>query len=73
VPGSAIGSSSLSAWLGHHDGAFTMKTYGHLMDDGLGDAAFMDDLFSPQGATGGQHKARDEDETEAARMESVRA
>lgn len=31
-------------WLGHHDAAFTLRTYVHLMDDGLGDADFLDDV-----------------------------
>ena len=29
-------------WLGHADPSFTMRTYIHLMDDGLGDAEFFD-------------------------------
>jgi hypothetical protein len=33
----------VSEWLGHADPGFTLRTYVHLMDDGLGDAAFMDD------------------------------
>jgi integrase len=32
----------VAAWLGHADPGFTLKTYVHLMDDGVGDAAFMD-------------------------------
>ena len=31
------------AWLGHADAAFTLRTYVHLMDEGVRDAAFMDD------------------------------
>jgi len=30
-------------WLGHADPAFTLRTYVHLMDEGIGDAAFMDE------------------------------
>ena len=30
-------------WLGHADPGFTLRTYVHLMDDGLGDADFLDD------------------------------
>jgi integrase len=30
-------------WLGHADPAFTLRTYVHLMDDGVGDAAFLDE------------------------------
>lgn len=29
-------------WLGHHDAGFTLKTYVHLIDDGLGGADFLD-------------------------------
>jgi integrase len=29
-------------WLGHADPGFTLSTYVHLMDEGVGDAAFMD-------------------------------
>jgi hypothetical protein len=28
----------VSRWLGHHSPAFTLNTYAHLMDDGVGDA-----------------------------------
>ena len=35
----------IAAWLGHEDPAFTLRTYTHLMDDGLGDAAFFDDFI----------------------------
>jgi integrase len=34
----------VAAWLGHEDPAFCLRVYTHLMDDGLGDAAFLDDL-----------------------------
>jgi integrase len=34
----------VSAWLGHADPAFTLRTYIHLMDGGLGDADFLDGL-----------------------------
>ena len=30
--------------IGHADPGFTLRTYVHLMDDGLGDAAFFDHL-----------------------------
>jgi hypothetical protein len=32
----------VAAWLGQSDPAFTLRTYVHLMDEGIGDAAFMD-------------------------------
>ncbi|HMC50321.1 MAG TPA: site-specific integrase [Solirubrobacterales bacterium] len=33
----------VSEWLGHANAGFTLKVYVHLMDDGVGDAAFMDE------------------------------
>jgi len=33
--------AQVSKWLGHADPAFTLRTYVHLMDEGLGDAGFM--------------------------------
>lgn len=30
-------------WLGHADPGFTLRTYVHLLDEGLGDAGFLDD------------------------------
>jgi integrase len=38
-------------WLGHADPAFTLRTYVHLLDGGVGDAAFLDDAL--QGGNGG--------------------
>jgi hypothetical protein len=29
-------------WLGHATPSFTLETYVHLMDEGIGDASFMD-------------------------------
>jgi integrase len=37
----------VQAWLGHHSPAFTLEVYGHLMDDGLGDAEFLDAVVGP--------------------------
>ncbi len=34
----------VAAWLGHEDPAFTLRTYTHLMDAGLGDADFLDGI-----------------------------
>lgn len=34
----------VQVWLGHSDPGFTVRTYIHLMDEGLGDADFFDDL-----------------------------
>jgi integrase len=36
----------VSEWLGHADAGFTLKVYVHLMDSGVGDAAFMDDVVA---------------------------
>jgi len=33
----------VSEWLGHADPAFTLRRYVHLMDEGIGDADFLDD------------------------------
>jgi integrase len=32
----------VAAWLGHADPAFTLRSYVHLMDEGIGDAEFLD-------------------------------
>ncbi len=37
----------VSEWLGHADAGFTLKVYVHLMDAGVGDAAFMDEVVVP--------------------------
>jgi site-specific recombinase XerC len=41
----------VAAWLGHSDPAFTLRTYVHLMDGGLGDADFLDRAV-PEGGMG---------------------
>jgi hypothetical protein len=33
----------VSAWLGHADAGFTLRVYVHLMDEGVGSAAFLDE------------------------------
>lgn len=33
----------IQEWLGHHDPGFTLSTYVHLVDQGLGDADFLDE------------------------------
>jgi integrase len=33
----------VQTWLGHADPGFTLKTYIHLMDSGVGDATFLDE------------------------------
>ena len=34
-------------WLGHADPGFTLRTYVHLMDAGVGDAEFFDEAVGP--------------------------
>lgn len=35
-------------WLGHHDASITLRVYIHLVDRGVGDAAFFDQITGPQ-------------------------
>jgi integrase len=35
----------IQEWLGHHDPGFTLSTYVHLIDQGLGDADFLDEAL----------------------------
>jgi integrase len=37
----------IQEWLGHHDPGFTLSTYVHLVDQGLGDADFLDEAVAP--------------------------
>jgi integrase len=39
-------------WLGHEDAGFTLKGYIHLLDNGLGDADFLDGTIPPVSAAG---------------------
>jgi integrase len=39
----------VSVWLGHADPAFTLRTYIHLLDDGVGDADFFDEVVGGNG------------------------
>jgi hypothetical protein len=34
-------------WLGHADPGFTLRTYVHLMDEGVADAEFLDEVVAP--------------------------
>ena len=36
----------VQAWLGHSDPGFTLRTYLHLMDEGVGKADFLDTAVS---------------------------
>jgi integrase len=47
----------VQTWLGHTDPAFTLRVYVHLMDDGLGDADFLDAAKWASGATDGATRA----------------
>jgi integrase len=38
----------VAEWLGHADPAFTLRTYVHLLDEGLGDADFLDAVVGDQ-------------------------
>jgi integrase len=44
----------LCDWLGHHDPAFTVREYVGQMDDGLGDAEFLDELIPIAWAAAGR-------------------
>jgi len=37
----------VAEWLGHADPAFTLRTYVHLLEDGIGDADFFDAMTGP--------------------------
>jgi integrase len=57
----------VSVWLGHSDPGFTLRTYVHLMDEGVGDAGFFDEVLSDGGegwATGGQHDTHEQPQEE---------
>jgi len=42
----------IQVWLGHSDTGFTLRTCVHLIDDGLGDANFLDEAgWATRGAT----------------------
>lgn len=71
----------VAAWLGHSDPAFTLRRYIHLMDEGVGDAAFLDAAvtaipnlprtntpFEAPGSTLGQQDARKQPQATQARM-----
>ncbi len=41
----------VQAWLGHSDPSFTLRTYVHLMDEGVGDADFLDEAAAVSNGT----------------------
>jgi integrase len=57
-------------WLGHHDPAFTLSTYVHLLDDGLGDAAFLDGCL-PLGSSANAQERRGVDRASAVESTAI--
>jgi hypothetical protein len=47
----------VQAWLGHADPGFTLKTYIHLMDAGVGSAAFLDRAVATESPETGASEA----------------
>ena len=59
--GSGKTGRQLADWLGHHDPAFSVRTYVGTMDEGLGDATFLDELIPVEGGqSDGQSHTRTE-------------
>jgi hypothetical protein len=64
----------LEEWIGHADSGFTLRTYVHLLDDGLGDADFLDEAVTADpsrvnaGSTEGPQTAGDIRTAESAVM-----
>ena len=46
----AVSIKELADYLGHSDPGFTLRTYVHLMDEGLGSAGFLDDAVAAAGS-----------------------
>ncbi|HEU4973729.1 MAG TPA: site-specific integrase [Baekduia sp.] len=44
--GGGKNAKQVQAWLGHHSAAFTLQQYVHLVDAGMGEASFFDDLLA---------------------------
>ena len=59
-------------WLGHADPGFTLRTYVHLLDEGVGDASFLDEAVTSDptrvntGSTPGQQNVAKQPEVRAA-------
>jgi integrase len=58
-------------WLGHADPGFTLRTYVHLMDEGIGDAAFMDDVVQVGKGWARQHPQTTEEAIAAGSPETA--
>lgn len=43
--GGAKNVKAVQEWLGHHDAGFTLRTYVHLLEEGVGDAEFFDGIL----------------------------
>jgi integrase len=56
-------------WLGHATPSFTLETYVHLMDEGIGDASFMDRAVGNARAT--QHPETEGNQTRPAMAETA--
>jgi hypothetical protein len=53
----------VQVWLGHADPGFTLRTYIHLMDDGVGGAAFLDKAVEIPNPPQGDPSAADPEES----------
>jgi integrase len=63
----------VAVWLGHADPSFTLRTYVHLMDAGVGNADFLDaavsaELPAARWATDGQHNSREQRKMKSGRV-----
>lgn len=56
-------------WLGHADPGFTLRTYVHLMDDGLGDANFLDGAVRVKGGSRSDPQKDPDPDTAAAKKQ----
>lgn len=66
----------VSGWLGHADPAFTLRTYVHLMDEGIGGADFLDSAVPLSGnalATGEPQTAVGDEADSGDEIEGLRA
>ena len=65
---------AVQEWLGHADPGFTLRTYVHLLDEGLGDADFLDEAVTADpsrvnaGSTEGPQTAANAGTAESADM-----
>jgi integrase len=61
----------VAEWLGHADPSFTLRTYVHLLDAGVGDAGFLDEVVGDSrvntGSTDGAQTAANRGPSESAK------